>query len=45
MFRPTGTNAAQADPAEVERMVLRFTDAREQTWERIGTQAARRIGP
>lgn len=29
-----------SNPAEVERMMLRFTDAREQTWERFGSQAA-----
>lgn len=38
-FRPTdGDAGARADPTEVERMKLRFTDARNQTWERVGTQ-------
>jgi len=40
MFRPTDSEGAQ-----VERMALRFTDTREQRWERIGSQAARRIEP
>lgn len=43
-FRPTDADAARADPAEVERMVLRFTDARNQTWERVGTQTPQRVG-
>lgn len=45
MFRPTGSDAVHADGAEVELMVLRFTDARGQTWERCGSQSARRVGP
>ena len=40
IFRPTDSEGAQ-----VERMALRFTDTREQRWERIGSQAARRIEP
>lgn len=44
-FRPTDTDGARADPAEVERMVLRFTDARNQRWERVGSQAPTRIDP
>lgn len=44
-FRPTDAEAARADPAEVERMVLRFTDARNQTWKRVGTQAPQRVEP
>ncbi|WP_074331530.1 hypothetical protein [Mycobacteroides abscessus] len=38
-FRPTGSSAVHADHSEVERMALRFTDARGQGWERIGAQA------
>ncbi|NGX07367.1 hypothetical protein [Mycobacteroides franklinii] len=38
-FRPTGVSAVHADPGEVERMALRFTDARGQIWERVGTQS------
>ena len=45
IFRPTDSEGAQVDPAEIERMALRFTDTREQRWERIGSQAARRIEP
>jgi len=45
MFRPTGANAAQADPSEVERMSLRFNDSRHQAWERIGAQPPRRVDP
>ncbi|MEX3755541.1 hypothetical protein ABFW00_06830 [Mycobacteroides abscessus] len=37
-FRAIDSEAAKADPAEVERFVLRFTDARRQRWERIGSQ-------
>ncbi|WP_156664394.1 hypothetical protein [Mycobacterium sp. 852002-51613_SCH5001154] len=44
-FRPTDADGARTDPAEVERMVLRFTDARNQTWERVGAQAPRLIDP
>ncbi len=43
MFRPTDSDAVRADPAELERMALRFTDARHQTWERIGSQRPRRV--
>jgi hypothetical protein len=45
MFRPTDSEAVRADPAEVERMSLRFTDAGQQTWERIGSQPPQRVGP
>lgn len=45
MFRPTSSDAVHADEAEVELMVLRFTDARGQTWERCGSQSARRVSP
>lgn len=44
-FRPTDADGAKADPAEVERMVLRFTDACNQRWERVGTQAPQPIEP
>jgi hypothetical protein len=44
MFRSTDSDAVRADPAEVERMSLRFTDARRQTWERIRTQPPQRVG-
>lgn len=40
MFRPTGSDAVHADGAEVELMVLRFTDARGQTVRR-GSAVAR----
>jgi hypothetical protein len=43
MFRPTDSDGAQADPAEVERMAVRFTNARRQTWERIGSQPPQRM--
>jgi hypothetical protein len=39
MFRPADSDAAAANPAEVERMIVRFTDARGQRWERTGSQA------
>lgn len=45
MFRPTDSEAVRADPAEVERMSLRFTDARHQTWERIGSQRPQPVNP
>lgn len=45
MFRPTGSDAAQADGTEAGRMVLRFTDSRDQRWERVGSQPPTRIGP
>lgn len=37
MFRPTDSDGVHADASEVEWMVVRFIDAREQTWERVGT--------
>ncbi|MHA0288229.1 hypothetical protein ACXYX3_17485 [Mycobacterium sp. C3-094] len=43
MFRPTGTDAVHADASEIERMALRFTDARQQTWEKIGSQPVRPV--
>ena len=43
MFRPTDTDAVHATSSDVERMALRFTDARNQTWERIGSQRAQQI--
>ena len=43
MFRPTDAEGAQADPAETERMAVRFTDSRGQTWERIGSKSAQRL--
>lgn len=45
MFRPTDGEGLRPDPSEVERMAVRFTDAREQIWERVGTQAPQRIDP
>jgi hypothetical protein len=45
MFRPTDSDGAQADPAEVQRMAVRFTDARGQTWERIGSQSPGLVDP
>lgn len=44
-FRPADTQAVRLDPAECDRMVLRFTDARGQRWERTGTHSAQRIDP
>lgn len=43
MFRPTGTAAVHADDSDLERMALRFTDARNQTWEKIGTAPVRLV--
>jgi hypothetical protein len=43
MFRPADSDAAAADPSEIERMRVRFTDARDQVWERIGSQPPRRV--
>lgn len=43
MFRPTGTTAAQTNPAEADLMAVQFTDTRNQTWERVGTQAPRLV--
>lgn len=43
MFRPTDSDAVHADPAEVERVSLRFIDARLQMWERIGSQPPQRV--
>jgi hypothetical protein len=38
MFRPADSDAAQADPSEAERLVVRFFDGNGQHWERIGSQ-------
>jgi hypothetical protein len=43
MFRPADSDAAAADPSEVERMTVRFTDARNHAWERTGSQPPRRV--
>lgn len=43
-FRPAGSDSAHADDSEAERMSLRFTDARGQEWERIGSQGAQPVG-
>ncbi|MFA1701641.1 hypothetical protein ACDT10_01855 [Mycobacterium intracellulare] len=32
-------------PEEIETMVLRFTDMRDQTWQRLGTQPPQRVTP
>lgn len=45
MFRPTGTDAVHADASDIERMALRFTDARQQRWEKIGSQPVRPVVP
>lgn len=42
-FRPTDADGARIDPAEVGRIVLRFTDTHNQRWERIGTAPPVRI--
>jgi len=43
MFRPADAQGANAEEGEVERMVLRFTDSRDQVWERTGSQNPRRV--
>jgi hypothetical protein len=43
MFRPTGTTAVRTNPAEAELMAVRFTDARNQIWDRVGGQPPRRL--
>lgn len=45
MFRPTGTDAVHADASDLERMALRFIDARQQRWEKIGTAPFRPVDP
>jgi hypothetical protein len=44
-FRLTDGEGLRPDASEVERMAVRFTDAREQTWERVGTQQPTRVAP
>jgi hypothetical protein len=43
MFRPADSDAAAADPSELERMTVTFTDARGQRWERIGWRPPRKL--
>lgn len=44
-FRPTDGEGPKGRPEEIETMVLRFTDARRQTWERVGSQPPQRLNP
>ena len=45
MFRPADSDQAATDSSEVELMTVRFADARNHVWERVGSLPPRMVDP